>query len=141
MIWKYFFSFFKLPFHCVNGFLSCTETLVWCSPTLFLLLLYLLTSLKELINYIFFWEFYGFRSYVQVFNPFFFLVFLGPHLWHMESNRSRSCRPTPQPQQRQIQVTSVNYTTAHGNAVSLTHRARPGIKPESSWVLVGFVNH
>ena len=31
------------------------------------------------------------------------------------------------------------YTTAHCNARSLTHWARPGIKPESSWILVGFV--
>ena len=32
---------------------------------------------------------------------------------------------------------SATYTTAHSNAGSLTHRARPGIKPTSSWVLVG----
>ena len=31
------------------------------------------------------------------------------------------------------------YTTAHGNAWSLTHWARPGI-PTSSWILVGFVS-
>ena len=31
------------------------------------------------------------------------------------------------------------YTPAHGNAGSLTHRARPGIKPASSWTLVGFI--
>ena len=34
---------------------------------------------------------------------------------------SYSCRPTPQPQQRGIQAKSVTYTTAHGNAGSLTH--------------------
>jgi len=33
------------------------------------------------------------------------------------------------------------YTTAHGNAGSLTHGARPGIEPRTSWFLVGFVNH
>ena len=32
------------------------------------------------------------------------------------------------------------YTTAHGNAKSLTHWARPRIEPVSSWMLVGFVN-
>ena len=32
-----------------------------------------------------------------------------------------------------------HYTTAHGNDGSLTHCARPGIEPVSSWVLVGFV--
>ena len=31
------------------------------------------------------------------------------------------------------------YATAHGNAASLTHWARPGIKPASSWILVGFL--
>ena len=34
---------------------------------------------------------------------------------------------------------SVTYTTAHSNARSLIHWARPGIKPLSSWILVGFV--
>jgi len=32
-------------------------------------------------------------------------------------------------------------TTAHSNARSLTHWARPGIEPESSWILVRSVNH
>ena len=35
---------------------------------------------------------------------------------------------------------SVTYTTAHGNAGSLTHSARPGIEPATSWFLVGFVS-
>ena len=34
--------------------------------------------------------------------------------------------------------TSVTYTTAHGN---VGYWARPGIKPASLWVLIGFVNH
>ena len=33
---------------------------------------------------------------------------------------------------------SATYTTAHSNARSPTHWARPGIKPESSWTLVRF---
>ena len=33
------------------------------------------------------------------------------------------------------------YTTAHSNAGSLTHWARPGIEPVSSWILIGFINH
>ena len=33
----------------------------------------------------------------------------------------------------------VTYTTAHGNARSLTYCARPGIKPTTSWFLVRFV--
>ena len=36
---------------------------------------------------------------------------------------------------------SVTYNTAHCNAGSLTHWARPGIEPETSWFLVGFINH
>ena len=39
----------------------------------------------------------------------------------------------------QIWVSTSTYTTAHGNAGSLTHRARPEIEPASSWILVGFI--
>ena len=35
---------------------------------------------------------------------------------------------------------SATYTTAHGNARSLTHQERPAIKPESSWLLARFVS-
>ena len=55
------------------------------------------------------------------------------------SNLSCSSWPTPQPQQRRIQAISASYTTAQGNARYLTHWARPGIEPASSWILVGFV--
>ena len=34
---------------------------------------------------------------------------------------------------------SATYTTAHGNARSLTHGARPAIKPVSSWILGCFL--
>ena len=43
---------------------------------------------------------------------------------------------TTQPQQCQIWVSSETYTTVHGNAGSLTHCERPGIKPVSSGILV-----
>ena len=33
------------------------------------------------------------------------------------------------------------YTTAYGNARSLTYGARPGIEPTTSWFLVRFINH
>ena len=56
------------------------------------------------------------------------------------SNLSCSRQPTPQPQQCQIRAASVTYTTAHGNAGSLTPRARPGIQPTTSWFLVGLVS-
>ena len=41
----------------------------------------------------------------------------------------------PQPQQCQIQATSAIYTTAHGNARSLTYWERPRIEPATSWIL------
>ena len=47
--------------------------------------------------------------------------------------------PQPQPQPHRIWVVSATYTTAHSNARSLTHWARPGIKCASSWMLVRFV--
>ena len=67
----------------------------------------------------------------------FFFVFLGPHPQHMEVPRlgvqsELSCRPTPQPQQCRIQVTSLTCAAACGNARSLTHSVRPGIEPASS---------
>ena len=55
-------------------------------------------------------------------------------------NHSCSCWPTSQPQQLGIRAASATYTTAHGNARSLTHSARPGIKPASSWMVVRFVS-
>ena len=48
-------------------------------------------------------------------------------------------RLTPKPQQHRIQATPATYTTAPSSAGSLTHWARLGIKPESSWMLVRFV--
>ena len=40
----------------------------------------------------------------------------------------------------QSELQLLTYTTAHSNAGSLTHRERPGIKPATSWLLVGFVS-
>ena len=53
----------------------------------------------------------------------------------------RGCWPMPQPQHFGIWAMSATYPTAQGNAWSLTHWVRPGIKPMSSWMLVGFANH
>ena len=44
-------------------------------------------------------------------------------------------------QQRQFWAMSTTYTTAHGNAGYLTHWARPGIEPASSWILVRFFSN
>ena len=54
------------------------------------------------------------------------------------SNRSYSCQPTPQ--QHQIRALSATYTTAHSNARSATHEARPGIEPTTSWFPGGFIS-
>ena len=40
-----------------------------------------------------------------------------------------------------MRAVSATYTTAHSNARSLTHCARPEIKPTSAWILVRFINH
>ena len=41
----------------------------------------------------------------------------------------------------QIRAVAATLHHSHSNAGSLTHWARPGIQPKSSWILVGFVNH
>ena len=67
---------------------------------------------------------------------FFFFSF---NIWKFPgkgSNQSCSCRPPPQPQQCRMRMTSVTYTTALSNVGSLTHWARPGMEPASSWILV-----
>ena len=40
----------------------------------------------------------------------------------------------------QLELQLPAYTTAHGNARSLTHWMRPGIEPASSWIPVRFVS-
>ena len=51
------------------------------------------------------------------------------------SNWSYSCRPTPQPQQCQIQAASATYTTAQGNAGSPDPLSKARIEPVTSWFL------
>ena len=58
-----------------------------------------------------------------------FIVFWGPHMWHMEVPRLGA--------QPELQLPA--HTTAHGHTRSLTHWFRPGIEPSSSWMPVGFV--
>ena len=52
-----------------------------------------------------------------------------------------SCSHQLTPQSQQIGAPSATYTAARGNTRSLTHWARPGIEPTSSWILVGFLTH
>ena len=82
MICKYFLPFSRLPFHFVDGFLCCEEAFsfvdiaplvyfyfccfcFWCQIQKIITKIYV----KELTIYVFFLEFYGIRSYIQVFNP------------------------------------------------------------------------
>ena len=72
---------------------------------------------------------------------FFFFCFLGPHLRHMDVPRLEvqleiQLPASPQPRQGQIPAASGTYTAAHSNTRSLTHGARPGIEPATSWFLV-----
>ena len=74
------------------------------------------------------------------------MLFLELHPWHIKVPRlgldwSCSYQPKLQPQQYRIQAASATYGTTHGNTRSLTHWARPGIKPTSSQILVGFIIH
>ena len=72
-----------------------------------------------------------------------FIAFQG-HTWDIWTfpgeGLNKSYSLMTQAQQHQISIVSVAYTTAHVNARCLTHWARPGIKPTSSWVLVGLVS-
>ena len=80
---------------------------------------------------------YSVSDTIHVYFFFFFFSFLGRHPWHMEVPRS-GAEPELQPPASatatatRIRATSATYTTAHGNARSLTHGARSGIKPASS---------
>ena len=81
-------------------------------------------------------------QHLVIFFLFFFCFFLGPHPWHKEVPRigvelDYSCWPMPQSRQGQNQAASATCTTAH---INWSHWERPGIKPTSSWILIGFVS-
>ena len=76
---------------------------------------------------------------------FFFFCFLGPQLQHMEGSRLGMETELQLPAYAtaiacQIQAAYVTNTTAHSNARSLTHWARPGIEPASPWMPVIFIS-
>ena len=56
----------------------------------------------------------------------YYFVFSGTHPWNMEVLRLGVG----------LELQLLAYTIAHGNAGYLTHLARPGIKPATSWFLV-----
>ena len=72
---------------------------------------------------------------------FFFFFFLFPYATHVAAcvayaasqARGQGVNLQLQPQQHRIWATSVTYTTALGNTGYLTHWARPGMEPASSW--------
>ena len=79
--------------------------------------------------------------FIYLFIYLFIFCFLGSHLQHMEMpglrvNHSCCCQPLQQPQQHRIQAES-NLHHSSRQYWSLIHRARPGIKPLSSWILAG----
>ena len=82
-------------------------------------------------------------SFLSVF--FFSLVFLRPPLWHMEAPRLGVELELQLPAYTPATATpNLSYVcdlhNTHSNAGSLTCYARPGIEPETSWILVDFVN-
>ena len=74
-----------------------------------------------------------FQSWGFPFHLFMYLCifkFLGPNPWHMEVPRLGV--------KSELQLPAYAKAT-DSNAGSLTHWVRPGIKPASSWILVGFI--
>ena len=80
--------------------------------------------------------------FVYKFFFFIFFVFLRPHPQYKDVPRLGGPIGTIGASLRHSHsnARSVTYTTAHGNTRSLTHWARPGIEPTTSWFLVRFVS-
>ena len=83
-------------------------------------------------------------SVSSFFSVSFFLFRAKPVAYGSSQARSRigtaAAGLLPQAEQCQILAMSTTYATAHGNVGSLTHWARPGIEPVTSWFLVGFIS-
>ena len=78
-------------------------------------------------------------AFIYLFICLFICLFIwGPYPQHMEVPRP-VVKSELQLPQHQIRAASPTYTTAHGNAGSLTHWVGPGIKSVSSWILVKFI--
>ena len=114
--------------------------------------LHLSSFLTETFSWIIVYNFLAFLcSFITfvllIFFFFFFFAFsraTSCGIWRFPgwgSNWSCSHRPMPEPQQCGIRAASATYTTAHGNARSLIHWARPGIETATSWFPVRFLNH
>ena len=93
-----------------------------------------ISKIQDWVTWRFFFFFFScicnFFFIFFIFLFFIFFVFL-PLLWAAPAAYGGSQargrigavapRPTPEPQQRRIRAASATYTTAHGNAGSLTH--------------------
>ena len=78
--------------------------------------------------------------FLSFFFFFFFFRALGPSAVYISSQARGGIRAVATGQSHSQLASSVTYVAAQGNAGSLTHWARLGIKPASSWILVGFLN-
>ena len=78
VVCKHFLPFRCLPFCSVDHLLCCAELILFDVVTfIFAFVAFMVSNPKychqdqcQGASRVFFWEFYGFRSHVQIFNPF-----------------------------------------------------------------------
>ena len=101
---------------------------------------------QKICNTFFWCDFSKYRFSLSLsFIYLFFLSFLGPLPWHMEVPRLAVkselwllATATAIATRAPSHVCDLHHSS--GNTGYLTHWARPGIEPMSSWILVGFVS-
>ena len=117
------------------------ESDVSCAFIIYGLIWYMLRYVPSMPLYLLNWEGLFFCL---------FACFLRLHQQHMEVPRlgvkseSCSCWPMLQPQSHQGRIQAIPMQDpyhSHANTRSLTHWARPGIKPQSPWIPVRFSMH
>ena len=87
------------------------------------------------------------NTHYKIYYIYLYCIYLGPHLWHMDVPRLGveselhllACTSATGNRGLELHL----WPTPHLMATSdhLTHWARPGIKPTSSWILVRFLTH
>ena len=85
------------------------------------------------------------NTYYKIYYVYLYCIYLGPHLWHMDVPRLGveselhllACTSATGNSRLELHL----WPTPHLMAMSdhLTHWARPGIKPTSSWILVRLI--
>ena len=73
-----------------------------------------------------------YSTFLFCFCFFFFFFFFMATLVACGSSAGLGLNPAPQPEQHQVRAASVTYAAFCSTAGSLTHEAKPGIKPASS---------